>query len=172
MQTVSAGFATLPLGSAATTKRGPSKTNMDSLLRGNDRNLCDGQVPLARVWKRVSPPPPDQVRGRLHPFLSRDRRGTACCAPTARDACVGCAEGPSPFAGGLRVSPRSFTLPPKSGGSKGVGGGLPRSPLNRTWECSSQTNVIPCALPERGGGARECLGRRGHIKLLPVTRVQ
>jgi hypothetical protein len=37
METVPAGFATPPLGFAATTKRGPPRTILDSCFRGNDK---------------------------------------------------------------------------------------------------------------------------------------
>ena len=36
----------------------------------------------------------------------------------------------------------------------------------------AESIMIPCVLPERGGGAWECLGKRGHIELLPVTPAQ
>jgi len=73
--------------------------SLDSRLRGNDPPEAD------REFERCqSRSPTDQVRGRLHPLPSGET-----------ELHNGCAEGQSPFAEVLGVSP-SFLFSPKSGG--------------------------------------------------------
>ena len=60
----------------------------------------------------------------------------------ARATHRGCAEGRSPFAEGLGVSPNSFLYTPKIGGSKGVENGLLGQPTRGLKESPEMTSGL------------------------------